>query len=66
MTSARSEIKNYVKTKTSFGDNPTLNEILELKETLESNRENGPSTDLMINKSVKHLFVVQTRGNRAE
>ena len=65
-TPVRSEIENYVKAKTSFGDNPTLNEILELIETLESNRENRPSTDLMINKSVKHLFVVQTRGNRAE
>ena len=62
----RSEIENFVKAKSSFGDNPSLNEILELIETLESNRENRPSTDLMITESVKHLFAVQTRGNRAE
>ena len=62
----RAEIENFVKAKSSFGDNPSLDEILDLIETLESNRENRPSTDLMITESVKHLFAVQTRGSRAE
>ena len=62
----KAEIENYVKAKTSFGENPTLNEILELIETLESNAANRPTSDLMITDMVKHSFVVQTRGNRTD
>ena len=44
----KAEIENYIKAKTSFGEIPNLNEILELIETLESNVANRPTSDLMI------------------